>query len=108
MAGQQERDHHAAGEIEDERREPELPELEPGAAVAAEAGDRDEEVLREELGAAHHDEDEADPERERARQVADADSEALGDGGSREAERGETEGDVEAADERRRGQLEER
>src|SRR5437764_889197 len=48
VAREHDRQDGAAGEVEDERDDPELAELEPRAAVAAEPGDRDEEVLGEE------------------------------------------------------------
>jgi hypothetical protein len=67
------RQHHcegeAADEVHDERDPPELAELQERSATAVEPGDRDEEVLGEELGAADDDEDERDPEADCARQV---------------------------------------
>ena len=65
----EDQDHHEPAEhVEDRRGEPELREVAPRAppSPVVEAGERDEEVLGEELAAADDEEDEADPEAERA------------------------------------------
>src|SRR5918911_730775 len=106
LARDDEREGRAADEVQQQRAGPELPELEPGCAAAPlKAGDRDEEVLGEELRLADDDEDEADPERGRAHEVAEL---RRGDRPGHERERDDAEGDVEAADERGRDELDDR
>ena len=79
--------------------------LEPRTAIASvQAGNRDQEVLGEELGLSYDDEDEADTERNRTGEAAAASAE----GGCRKRVGGDAERDVEAADERRRRELEQR
>src|SRR5205085_7386896 len=101
VAREHDRQHRAAREVEDERDDPELAELEPRAAVASEPGDRDEEVLGEKLRAADDDEDEADPEADRSGEVRGVHTNPGLELGAREEEDRETDRDVEAADDRR-------
>ena len=92
----------AAEDVHDRRDRPQLRELELGELAAPQRGDRDEEVLGEELRAPDDDEDERDPEEQRADEVRRARTERRrhqrGDGGDRD----DAEDDVEAGDERGR------
>jgi hypothetical protein len=72
---------------------------------AHEARHGDEEVLREELRAPDDDEDEGDPEAERAERVGGLLAEARRERRRDRGQRDDAEDDVEAGDERRRREL---
>jgi hypothetical protein len=72
------------------------------------SGDRDEEVLGEELRAADDEEDEGDAEAERAERVRGLLAEERLERGRDRCERDDAEDDVEARDERRRRELQPR
>jgi hypothetical protein len=84
------REQRAAGEIQEERDAPELAELQPRSGAALERGDRNEEVLGEELRLPDDDEDEADAERDRIGDAAGVDADAADKSGLRERERNDS------------------
>src|SRR5919204_5319674 len=105
VRGEHDGDQQAAADVEKERNGPQLAELQPRAEVAAiQACDRNQKVLGEELGLAHDDENEADPEGDRTRDP----SAAAADRRRSECVRCDTERDVEAANERSGRKLDER
>src|SRR5919204_6114443 len=105
MRAEDQDEHRAADQVEEKGAEPELQELQERLARAVEPGDRDEEVLREELRAPHEDEDEGEPERDRAGEVREGAAEVRPGQRCGEPERRNAERDVEATDERRCGEF---
>jgi hypothetical protein len=101
-------ERRAADDVEDRRDDPELRELDLRDVPPREPRDRDEEVLGEELRAADDEEDEGDPESERAQRMGRLLADAGRERGRDRGERDDAEDDVEAGDERRRGELEPR
>ena len=104
LARRDDRDQEPAHDVQDEGNAPQLSELQPRAPVAAvQSRDRDQEVLGEELRSADDDEDEADAERDCAGYTTFLPADRRRD----ERIRDDAERDVEAADERGRGELHE-
>jgi hypothetical protein len=98
----------AADEVEERRDDPELRELDLRDVPLREPRDRDEEVLGEELRAADDEEDEGDPEPERAERMGRLLADAGRERGRDRGERDDAEDDVETSDERRRREFEPR